>query len=135
MSKLYYTHNATYRMPAGKIQALYMDGIYIDGALFDRNIPVTDCKINITVTPRDDHMVGHGVDFGFASYRNGQVLRIALSFYWHPFQQDVQSKQLDWNGNPYGMGLNPIAVQPSIILFPIFVDIIYDVKYLMEVYT
>lgn len=133
MSKLWYTHNATYRMPAGKILALYMDGIYIDGSLFENNIPLLDCVAHIQVKPRDYHLVEHGVEFGFPSFQNGQVKRIALEFDWLPFQEHKQSKILDYYGNPYGMGLNTIAVQPYIVIFPIPFDIIYDVSYTMEV--
>lgn len=133
MSKLYYTHNATYRMPRGHTSALYMDGIYIDGPLFENNIPVRDCVAHVQVTPRDDHWVEHGVQLGFPSFQNGDVKRIGLKFDWLPFQRHVQSKILDYHGSPYGMGLNTIAVQPYTVIFPIAVDIIYDVIYTMEV--
>lgn len=135
MAKLWYTKTAQYRTPAGHIDATYMDGIYIDGALFENNIPVVDCVAWLAVTPQDSHWVEHGITFGFPSYQNGQVKRIAKTFDWLPGQKHTQTDKLFYNGHPYGMGLNTIAAQLYIVFFPITRDIVYNVSYILEVDT
>lgn len=133
MTKKYYTKTAQYWTPAGHTDAMYMDGIYIDGGLFKENVPLIDCVVWIQVTPQNSHWVEHGIVFGFPSYQNGVVKRIAVDFDWLPWQMDEKTKGLPYNGHPYGIGLNTIAAQLYTVIFPITRDIVYDVIYTMEV--
>jgi hypothetical protein len=133
MTKKLYTKTAQYRTPAWSLNATYMDGIYIDGGLFEENIQIVDSTVWIQVTPQNSHSVEHGVTFGFPSYQNGMVRRISVTFDWLPWQRQEQTKNLPYNGHPYGIGLNTIAAQLYVVLFPITRDIIYDVIYTMEV--
>lgn len=133
MSKLWYTEDAVYLLPARKTYAIAMDGIYLDGNLFDNNIPVLDCIAWISVAPRYSHMIGHWITFGFPSYKYGSVERLGIRFNWLPFQTHTQSDKLLYNGHPYGMGLNTIAVEMYLDIFPLTRDVVYDVSYIMEV--
>lgn len=135
MAKSQYTLNAVYRLPAGNTYAIAMDGIYIDGVLFDNNIPLVDCVVDVSAKPRDSHMIAHWVNFGFPSYKNGKVERIGLRMDWLPFQTHTQTERLLYYGYPYGMGLNTIAVEMRLDVFPLTRDVVYDVNYLMEVNT
>lgn len=133
MAKVYYTKDAVYKLPAGKVYAIAMDGIYIDGILFDDNIPVVDCVAWISVTPRYSHMIYHWIMIGVPSYKYGEVERLGIRLNWLPFQTHTQSDKISYNGHPYGMGLNTIAAQLYLDVFPLTRDIVYDVSYLMEV--
>lgn len=135
MDTLHYSKTARYRIPAWNMGATYMDGIYIDGALFDNNIPVRDGVIRMSVTPQYGHWVDHWADFGFPTYQNGQVIRLGHKFWWPPGSSHAQNYDFYYNGHPYGMGLNTIAAQLSLSPLPISRDIVYDVIYvfIMEV--
>lgn len=134
MAKRWYTKKAQYRLPAGSMGVIYMDGIYINGYLFENNIPVLDMVTWIQVTPQEAHAVEHLANFGFPTFRNGSVVRIGHRFWWPPGSKMAQAEKLFYSGHPYGMGLNTIAVELSLPL-PITRDIIYDVSYIMEVDT
>ena len=135
MATKYYALKKQYRLPAGSLGVTYMDGVYIDGQLFEKNIPVHDGVIRIDIVPQDWHWVDHWANFGFPTYQNGQVIRIGHKFHWPPFQVYAQAYDLDYNGHPYGMGLNTIAIQLNLSPLPITRDIIYDVvmAFVMEV--
>lgn len=135
MAKRWYQHTAVYTLPKGYIYATNMDGIYIDGDLFHNNIPVLDCVLWVSVTPRASHMIEHWIRIGVPSFNNGTVERLGLMFDWLPFQSGAKSDKLFYNGNPYGMGLNTIAAQLYLSIFPLLVDVVYDVSYIMEVDT
>lgn len=134
MAKKYYAKRAVYILPAGDRGITYMDGIYIDGQLFENNIPVRDGVIRIDLQPQNEHSVHHWANFGFPSYQNGQVIRIGHNFGWSPGEDYAQYHDLEYGGHPYGMGLNTIAIQLTAAL-PITRDIVYDVlmAFVMEV--
>lgn len=135
MATKYYAIKAEYRLPAWSMGATYMDGIYIDGTLFENNIPVRDGVIRIDIVPQNAHWVDHWANFGFPTYQNGQVIRIGKKFWWPPGTNHAQYYDLDYNGYPYGMGLNTIAIELSLSPLPITRDIVYDVlmAFVMEV--
>jgi hypothetical protein len=130
-----YSKTAQYTLPKGNWAATYMDGIYINGNLFDNNIPVIDGVIRIGVWPQNPDAVDRWANFGFPTYQNGQVIRIGHQFRWYPGSGEGQSHDLRYNGYPYGMGLNTIAVQLDVSPVPITRDIVYKVVYvfIMEV--
>ena len=129
MDTITYSKTARYRLLAWDWSATYMDGIYINGALFENNIPVHDGVIRIGVWPQEAHWVDHWADFGFPTYENGKVIRMGHKFWWPPGSKEGKSYDLYYNGNPYGMGLNTIAAQLSLSPIPISRDIVYDVVY------
>lgn len=135
MGQKYYSLERQYKLPSGSFGVTYMDGIYIDGWLFEKNIPVRDGTIRIDVKPRETHWVDHWANFGFPTYQNGQVVRMGHKFWWPPFNNEGQAHYLDYNGHPYGMGLNTIAIEFSLSPLPITKDIIYDIfmAFFMEV--
>lgn len=132
---LRYFKKAQYRLKSGHMSAIYMDGIYIDGKLFDSNIPVRDGVIRIDIQPQAPHVVDHHADFGFPTFQNGRVVRLGHKFWWPPGSNEAQYYDLPYNGHPYGMGLNTIAIQLSLFPLPITRDIVYDVlmAFVMEV--
>ena len=108
-----------YKIPAGQFYASYMDGVYIDGDLFKQNMPVRDGTIHIVVSPQAADGYDKYIDFGFPTYQNGQVLRIHHKFNWTKYQGVVtQSYDLLYNGYPYGMGLNTIAIETGLMPLP-----------------
>lgn len=129
MATKQYSLKGQYRILAGNMGATYMDGIYLDGELFDNNIPVRDGVIRIGVWPQDAHAVGHWANFGFPTFQNGQVIRMGHKLLWPPGSKEGKSYDLPYNGYPYGMGLNTIAVELSLYPLPITRDIVYDVVY------
>lgn len=135
MDKVHYSKKAQYRIPAWDWGATYMDGIYINGTLFENNIPVHDGMVRMSVTPQYAHWVEHWANFGFPTYQNGQVIRSGHKFWWGPGASHAQTYDLRYNGHPYGMGLNTIAAQLGLSPLPISRDIVYDVIYvfIMEV--
>lgn len=135
MATKYYAVQRQYKLPAGSFGTTYMDGVYIDGGLFENNVPVRDGVIRIDIKPRETHWVDHWANFGFPTYRNGQVIRIGHKFTWAAFTGQAQAYDLDYNGYPYGIGLNTIAIELSLYPLPITRDIIYDVLmgFVMEV--
>jgi len=135
VTTLTYSKTAQYILPAWSWSATYMDGIYIDGNLFDNNIRVLDGIVRIGVWPQNPDAVDRWANFGFPTYQNGQVIRIGHKFWWGPGSGAGQSYDLRYNGYPYGMGLNTIAAQLSLSPLPITRDIVYKVVYvfIMEV--
>ena len=124
-----YSLKAQYRLPAGSFGATYMDGIYIDGTLFENNIKVLDGIVRVGVWPQNSHVVDHWANFGFPTFQNGKVVRIGHKFWWPPGSKEGKSYDLRYNGYPYGMGLNTIAAELSLSPLPITQDIVYDVVY------
>jgi len=128
-----YSLKAQYLLPAGHMATTYMDGIYINGALFENNIPVRDGVIRIGVWPKEAHMVDHWANFGFPTFQNGKVVRLGHKFWWAPGESGAKNYDLRYNGSPYGMGLNTIAAQLNLSPLPITRDIVYDVLYVFIV--
>jgi len=128
-----YSLKAQYRIEAGHFAASYLDGIYINGALFENNLPVRDGVIRIACIPKDTHAVDHWANFGFPSFQNGKVERIGHKFWWAPFEGGGKTYDIRYNGFPYGMGLNTIAAELNLSPLPITRDIIYDVIYVFIV--
>jgi hypothetical protein len=124
-----YSLKAQYVLPAGSMATTYMDGVYIDGGLFENNIKVLDGVIRIGCWPDKSHTVDHWANFGFPSFQNGRVERIGHKFWWAPGEEGGKSYDIRYNGHPYGIGLNTIAAQLSLSPLPITRDIIYDVVY------
>jgi hypothetical protein len=127
-----YSKTAYYTLPALSMGATYMDGIYIDGSLFDNNKRVIDGTIRIGVWPQQTHVVMHLANFGFPSFQNGRVVRIGHEFAWPAGQKAGLSYDIPYNGFPYGIGLNTIGVQLRLNPFnpiPATHDIIYKVVY------
>jgi len=132
MAKRWYTKDAVYVLPKGNLYAPALDGIYINADLFENNIPVQDCVLWITIQPRSGHSFVHKADFGVPSFQAGQVIRLSHEFWWSLGQSHSQAAKIHYNGNPYGMGLNTIAVEMRIDAW-ITRDVVYDVSYIMEV--
>lgn len=130
--KRWYTLEKQFKLPAWAWSARHWDGIYIDDALFENNIPLLDTVAWLQVTPDSSHWTDYYCDIGLPTFINGQVVRIGHKFYWPPFTGGSQAQKLLYNGHPYGMGLNTISVVCSVSL-PITVDIIYDVSIILEV--
>lgn len=98
-------------MPAWLVYYAQMDGVYIDGDLFQRNIPVKDGTVHIVAAPQTADLTIKTLSVGVPSYQNGQVIRIGHTFTWAPNSIATQSYDLQYNGYPYGMGLNPLGVE------------------------
>jgi hypothetical protein len=130
---LTFSKKAQYRLPAGSMAAIYMDGVYINGNLFDDNIPVRDGVVRIGVWPKVAHWVDHWANFGIPTFKNGKVVRLGHKFWWPPGSKEGKSYDLYYDGHPYGMGLNTIAAQLSLSPLPITQDIVYDVIYVFIV--
>jgi hypothetical protein len=129
MTTKQYSLKAQYRLPAGHQSSEYMDGIYIDGGLFENNIRVLDGVIRMAVTPDAAHGTEHWAAFGFPTYQNGKVVRLGHEFHWRIMDGSAQTYDLRYNGSPYGIGLNTIAAQLYLTPLPILHDIVYDVIY------
>jgi hypothetical protein len=129
MTTKYYALHRQYILPQGSFSAIYMDGIYIDGTLFSNNIPVIDGTIRIDIMPQNPDAVDRWADLGFPTFNNGQVVRVGHKFYWGPANGVAQYYDIPYNGHPYGMGLNTIAVQLSLSPLPIFRDIIFKIDF------
>lgn len=134
MAKKWYEKTALYTLPAWWLYNIQVDAIHIDSGLFETNTRVIDCILWISVKPRDKHGLGHSIDFGVPSYQlYGSVTRLNKMFGWAAWNNDAQSDKIFYNGNPYGMGLNTIAVEMRLSLVPLTSTIYYDVSYIMEV--
>lgn len=133
MSKRWYNLEGQYRLPAGKLYAIALAAVYIDGDLFHYNIPIVDGRLLIWVKPQNTHTLLHRIDFGIPSFQNGVVERIATRFDWWPGQDHWQSGSIEYMGYPYGMGVNTIAIEMYVDTFPLLRDIVYDVSMSMEV--
>lgn len=123
-----------YYIPSGLIYYAHMDGVYIDGDLFAKNLPVRDGTIHLVVSPQSADYLDKRISFGFPIYQNGQVSRIGHTFHWYPNTISTLSYDIAYNSHPYGMGLNLIAVEIGI--FPIatrniWFNVLY--KFTMEV--
>jgi hypothetical protein len=127
MATKFYTKKAQYRLPAWHLGATYMDGVYIDGGLFENNTPVHDGTIRMSVTPQSAPICDNWVNIGFPSFESGKVVRIGHKFWWPPFSDKAQYHDLYYNGSPYGIGLNTIAIELTLSPLPIPSDIVYDV--------
>jgi len=133
MAAIAYTKTSRYTLPAWEWVMRFIDGIYIDGVLFDENIPVTNTLLHVSVKPQNWHMVHHEVNFTVNPLINGAVSYITRSNTWAPFTSGEWKFTMDYAGNPYGMGLNLIFVGAFVAL-PISAAVVYDVEYVMEVY-
>ena len=123
-----------YQLPAGLVYYAHMDGVYIDGELFAKNIPVTDGRIHLVVSPATADFADKTISFGFPIYQNGQVSRIGHTFHWYPNTMSTLSYDIAYNGHPYGMGLNLIVVEVTAVPFltrNIWFNVLY--KFTMEV--
>lgn len=116
MGTKFYVHEGVYSLPAWRFYELHWDGIYLDAELFDNNIPLVDQKCTIVVYPQGSYGTGQWVNVGFPTFTNGQVVRIGHQFNWPAYDTNPRSVQLSWNGNPYGMGLNTIAIELEVTL-------------------
>lgn len=133
MSKKYYQHEGVYSLPAWNEYELHWDGIYLDAELFDNNIPIQDCVAWLSATPQGSYGTDQWLLIGFPSFDGSQVVRVGHSFHWIPYSTDTLSQKLFFNGNPYGMGLNTIAIEPQVMLVKHYVMSWY-VHYIMEVW-
>lgn len=132
MAKRWYTKEATYILPAWRPLAVHIDGLYIDGYLFDQNIPVLDNTVWISVKPRTSPAFIHSINFSVPQYINGKVNFLYKEFTWWLGQSHAQSDKIFCNGHPYGMGINLFGVA-CYIAGIIASDIVYDVSFIMEV--
>lgn len=132
MAKRWYEKTAQYKLPAWKTLIFHVDGMYLDGYLFDQNIPILDNTVHITVTPQNWHSFFHEIVFSVPTYQNGVVGFLGARFGWWPTQQHTQSDKIFCSGQPYGMGVNVIGVG-CLLIGVISRDIVYDVSYIMEV--
>jgi|GEM_PF-3809486 len=133
MDKKYYQHEGVYSLPAWKDYELHWDGIYLDAELFENNIPILDCTVWLSATPQGSYGTDQWLDIGFPTFTNGQVVRLGHQFRWIPYNTSTLSQKLSYNGNPYGMGLNTIAIQPSVLLVKHYV-MSWHIHYIMEVW-
>jgi hypothetical protein len=133
MADIEYTKKSSYTLPAWSWVMRFIDGIYIDGLLFESNIPVANTLLHVSVKPRDWHMVHHEINFTVNPVIGGAVSYITRSNSWAPFTSGEWNFAIDYAGNPYGMGLNLIFVG-AFVAVPISAPVVYDVEYLMEVY-
>jgi hypothetical protein len=106
-----------YYVPAFFPYYSHIDGAYIDGDLFAKNIPVRDGTIHIVAAPQTVDLVDKRISFGFPIYQNGAVSRIGHTFHWYPNTGSTLSYDVEYNGHPYGMGLNLFSVE--VLIFPI----------------
>lgn len=132
MAKRYYTLEKQFTLPAWSMSARHWDGIYINGVLFEQNIPVVDTVAWLQVTPQGKYTPDHWCNIGFPTFTNGEVIRIGHKFYWIPWNDTPQAEKLLYNGHPYGMGLNTISVVCTASV-PYWHDIVYDVSIILEV--
>jgi hypothetical protein len=125
-----YSKKAQYVLPAWSLGVTYLDGIYFDGNLFNNNIPITGGVIHILVTPvvQATPIAVQQVDIGFPTFVNGKVVRAGHKFNWAPFTYNPLLWDFLYNGHPYGIGLNTIAVQ-LLATPPNPQDILYKVIY------
>jgi hypothetical protein len=134
MATRWYTKDAQYVLPAWHPIWLEVDGFYVDSSLFDQNIPVLDTILWISVGLDHWSYTNHQITFAIQSYQNGQVTPLNKMFTWLPGQAHTQSDKIYCNGHPYGMGLNILAVETSMILGgPDVTDILYDASLILEV--
>jgi hypothetical protein len=123
-----------YYVPAGEMYYVYIDGVYIDGELFDKNIPVRDGTIHMVVAPQTADFIDKSLDVGFPTFKDGKVIRIGHGFSWGPNDISTQSYDLAYDGHPYGMGLNTIVVQLNVFPYAkrdLWFNLLY--KFTMEV--
>jgi hypothetical protein len=124
-----YPLKAQYRILAGSFSADYIDGVYIDGGLFENNNRITDGVIRMAVIPQNPDAVDRWANFGFPTFQNGKVIRLGHKFWWPPGNGNAQNYDLRYNGAPYGIGLNTIAAELSLAPLPITRDVVFDVIY------
>lgn len=132
MDKRYYVHEGVYSLPAWKLYELHWDGIYLNDELFENNIPIVDQVAWLSVTPQGSYGTYQDVMIGFPTFTNGEVVRIGHRFTWAPYQTLTLSEKLFYNGNPYGMGLNTIAIELEVTLAKHY-EMSWYVHYIMEV--
>lgn len=132
MATKWYVHEGIYTLPAWKDYELHWDGMYLDDELFGQNIPIKDQVAWLSATPQGKYGTDQWLDVGFPTFTNGQVVRLGHQFRWRPYSDATLSAQLSYNGNPYGMGLNTIAIQPQVFLVKHYV-MSWHVHYIMEV--
>jgi hypothetical protein len=124
-----------YPVPAGDIYAAHMDGVYIDGVLFENNVQVTDGTVHIVVAPQSADFIDKYLRVGLPTYENGEVIRVGHKFSWSPNSLATQSYDIDYAGHPYGIGLNTIAVEIELFPLPLDHNIWFNVlwAFIMEV--
>lgn len=134
MATRWYTKTAQYTLPAWNLLYFAIDGMYIDGYLFENNVTVLDNILWLSIKPTASHIVGHGINFSLPSFNGTTVKFLYKAFTWLPFQDHAQSDKIFCNGQPYGMGVNTLGVSMAIIVGGIIANpIIYDVSFIMEV--
>lgn len=133
MAKRWYLKTTQYTLPAWNVWAALLDGLYINGELFEGNIPLQDLVVWISVQPDAYHIVNHAVTFNIAVYQNGTVNFLHKTFMWYIGQGQAQSDKIFTNGQPYGIGVNMFGVSCQNMSFPIANPIIYDTHFIMEV--
>jgi hypothetical protein len=123
-----------YYMPAGLVYYAHMDGLYIDGDLFSKNIPVRDGIVHLVVAPQTIDFADKTITIGLPIYQNGRVSRASHTFHWLPNTGSTLSYDIDYNSHPYGIGLNLIGVELTVAPFMnrnIWFNVLY--KFTMEV--
>jgi len=132
MAKRYYVHSAVYSMPAWNTKVTHWDGIYLNDELWENNIRIIDGEVQLAVEPQGSYGTGQTVQIGVPTFTGTDVVRLGHTFYWFGYQTHLQRANLPYNGNPYGMGLNTIAVQLEVSLLKHY-EMSWYVHYLMEV--
>lgn len=134
MATRWYTKDAQYVLPRLNPSWFEIDGIYIDGYLFENDVRVLNNILWVSVQPEHWSYTNHQITFAIPTYSGGHVTIVNRMFTWLPGQNHTQSAKIYTNGNPYGMGLNIISVLCSIILGGVDVtDLIYNASFIMEV--
>jgi len=104
-----------YKVPALTAYWVYMDGVYIDGDLFENNVPVRDGTIHLSASPQSADLAIKSLEVHAPTYQNGQVDSIGHIFSWPLNAVATLSADLDYNGHPYGMGLNVLYVYLAVL--------------------
>ena len=99
-----------YKIPAGASIYNTVDGLYIDGDLFSNNMPVRDGIIHLVVTPQSANLIDKRINISIPIYKDGKVSTIGHEFHWYPGTISTLTYDIDYEGYPYGMGLNLIAI-------------------------
>lgn len=105
-----------YNLPYPPLLALWvhMDGVEMNGGLFEHNTPVTDGILRVVVAPTSSDLCVKTLAVRIPTYewgpQGGAMIYKDRTFTWEPLTMDSQSWLLDYNGHPYGMGLNVLQV-------------------------
>lgn len=103
-----------YHMPAGLPLWVHMDGVNMDGELFENNTPIIDGTVQVAVAPASSDYPIKQLSVRIPTFEsgpmNGALIYKDHTFTWQPGTADTQSWTLDYNGHPFGIGLNVLQV-------------------------